>query len=305
MIKLGIIGMSAGNAHPYSWTAIINGVYDKEEIDAVGFPAVSDYLDANKNTLGVLGAKVTHVWCEEKQQAESISKCGGIDHVVDRLEDMIGQVDAVIIARDDPERHFEMALPFLEAGVPIFIDKPLSISKEELVKYEEYVAKGSFVMSSSSMRYAPEVMTAKIALEKAGSLHLATVVGKKDWEKYGVHMVEAFMSALGDPNPLSVQYIGKEKYDMVLLEITPTFYATIHLIADILPLFQMSFYGEKEVIHCDIKNSYSMFKENILEIVKSLHAGRPTLEFSKTKNIISIIAAVLESKANNNEKIIL
>ena len=302
-MKLGIIGMSEGNAHPYSWTAIINGKYDKEIIDAEGFPAVSDYLDANKNTLGVLGAKVTHVWCEKRQQAENIAKSGEIETVVDHLADFIGHVDAVILARDDPQRHFEMAKPFLDAGIPIFIDKPLTITQDELAIYEQYVAKGAFIMSCSSMRYAPEVLTAKIALSKAGPLHLVSVVGKKDWEKYGVHMVEALMSALGDPKPLSVQYIGKDKYDMVLVEISANCFATIHLIADIAPVFQMSFYGTKEVVHCDIKNSYAMFKENILEIVKSLHAGHPTLDFGKTKNVISIVAAALKSKVNNNQKI--
>ena len=30
-IRLGILGMTEGNAHPFSWSAIING-YDKEEM---------------------------------------------------------------------------------------------------------------------------------------------------------------------------------------------------------------------------------------------------------------------------------
>ena len=51
MIKLGILGMSEGNAHPYSWSAIINGRFDRQEITRVGYPAVAAYLDANKDTL--------------------------------------------------------------------------------------------------------------------------------------------------------------------------------------------------------------------------------------------------------------
>lgn len=303
MIKLGIIGMSAGNAHPYSWTAIINGKYDKIEIDQAGFPAVSTYLDANRDTLGVLGAQVTHIWCEDQQQARSIAQSGQIAHVVDRLEDLIGEVDAVILARDDPERHWEMAKPFLDAGVPLFIDKPLTISLAELKQYQDYIAKGAFLMSCSSMRYAPEVMAAKTNIAKLGPLHLLSVVGKKDWKKYGVHMVEAVMSVLDDPKPISVQYIGKEDYDIVKLEITPHCFATIHLIADISPTFQMTLYGEQDWMLCDIKNSYAMFKENILEIVKSLDQQKPTLDFNKTYTVIQIVAAAIESKANNNQKI--
>ena len=61
MIKVGIIGMSPGNAHPYSWAAIINGCFDAEEINQMGYPAVSNYLEANKDTMGINGAKVSCV----------------------------------------------------------------------------------------------------------------------------------------------------------------------------------------------------------------------------------------------------
>ncbi|WP_286833394.1 Gfo/Idh/MocA family protein [Sphingobacterium sp. UBA7038] len=303
MIKIGIIGMSAGNAHPYSWTAIINGAFDSKEIDNAGFPAVSEYLNANKSTLGVMGAEVTHIWCEDKDQAESIARSGQIGTVVDNLSDMVGKVDAVILARDDPDRHWEMAVPFLDAGIPIFVDKPLTVRMDELDRYEAYVDQGKFLMSCSSMRYAAEVLAAKASISKLGPIHLLTVVGKKDWRKYGVHMVEALMSVLDDPKPISVQYLGKSDYDLVLLEINPNCFASIHLIADIVPTFQLSIYGEKDWALIDIRNFYSMFKENILEFVKSVQQGRPTLDFDRTQNVIKIIAAALRSKERNNERI--
>ncbi len=56
MIKIGIIGMSPGNAHPYSWSAIINGCFDGNEISKVGYPAVSHYLKAG------LSNKRLHLW---------------------------------------------------------------------------------------------------------------------------------------------------------------------------------------------------------------------------------------------------
>lgn len=303
MKKIGIIGMSEGNAHPYSWTAIINGKYDKSEIDQAGFPAVSDYLLNNRDTLGILGAEVTHIYCDDIQRAHSIAKSGGIEHVVEQLADLIGVVDVVILGRDDPENHLAMAKPFLDANIPVFIDKPLTITMEELDIYDAYVKQGRFLMSCSSMRYANELLSAKSALYKLGTLHLLTVVGKKDWKKYGVHMVEATMSLLNDPIPLSVQYVGKDDYDMVILEISPNCYANIHLIAAISPTFQLTVYGERDWLHIDIKNSYAMFKENIIEFIKGIHQGESTLDFEKTKRTIQIVAAALTSKSQGNIKI--
>lgn len=303
MIKIGMIGMSAGNAHPYSWSAIINGRFSREEIDHAGFPAVSDYLEANQDTLGIAAGQVTHIYCDDLGVAKSIARSAGIENVVQQVEDMIGQVDAVILGRDDPENHLSMAKPLLEARVPIFIDKPLTIDLEELQVFERYVKQGAFLMSCSSMRYAGEVLAVKSNLGKLGDIQLLTVVGKKDWKKYGVHMVEACMSLLNDPKPIRVQYLGKEHFDIVQLEIRPTCFASIHLVADISPTFQMNVYGTQEWAHIDIKNSYAMFKENIMEFVKGLTQGKSTLDFEKTKRVIQIIAGALESKRKDNIKI--
>ena len=46
----------------------------------------------------------------------------------ENLEDMIDRVDAVILAKDDPEIRVSMSQPIIDANIPIFIDKPLAIS---------------------------------------------------------------------------------------------------------------------------------------------------------------------------------
>ena len=160
MIKIGIIGMSPGNAHPYSWSAIINGCFDENEISKVGYPAVSHYLKANRDTLGINGALVSHVWTQDRLISESIAQTAKIEHIVNNLEEMIGHVDAVILARDDPENHVLMAKPFIDADIPIFIDKPLAITTADLDYFSTESAKGKLIMSCSSMRYANECRAA-------------------------------------------------------------------------------------------------------------------------------------------------
>ena len=44
-----------------------------------------------------------------------VAKAAGIDHVAAEMTDMIGAVDAVLLARDDPEHHRAMAEPFIDA----------------------------------------------------------------------------------------------------------------------------------------------------------------------------------------------
>lgn len=294
-MKIGIIGMSAGNAHPYSWSAIINGYFDGKEITKVGYPAVAAYLNANRDTLGISGVKVTHVWTQERSISESIANTTRIDHVVDRLEDMVTGVDAVILGRDDGENHVVMSKPFIEAGIPIFIDKPLAVTSKDIEWFSEQQAKGKFFMSCSSMRYANECRIVKQDLQSLGKLQLITAVGKKDWLKYGVHMLEAVFSLLDDPVPVSVQHIGKKDKDIVHISFEDGIQATIHLFMNIVPTFQLSVFGEQGWRLIDIKNSYSMFRDNIIEFIRSVEEGKSRLPFYKTKNIINTLIAADDS----------
>ncbi|ACT93128.1 Gfo/Idh/MocA family protein [Dyadobacter fermentans] len=289
MLKIGIIGMSPGNAHPYSWSAIINGQFDGEEITRIGYPAVAAYLEANRDTLGLPAAKVTHVWAQEREIAESICKAAGVTVVVNELTEMIGEVDAVILARDDPESHKEMARPFIEAGVPIFIDKPLAYSAEDLDWFSAQSAAGRFIMSCSSMRYANEVRVARQELKSLGKLELVTAVGKKDWKKYGIHLLEAIFAILDDPEVRSVKSIGELDREIVHLRLENGPDVTLHLFNEISGTFQVSLFGRNAWKLIDIRNSYSMFRDNLIEFIRSVEEGRPRLDFGKTERIVRVI----------------
>ncbi|MDQ6610338.1 MAG: Gfo/Idh/MocA family oxidoreductase, partial [Bacteroidota bacterium] len=277
MIKIGIIGMSAGNAHPYSWASIINGRFDADEINNAGYPAVSAYLQANIDTLGINAAQVTHVWTQDKQISASIAKSSAIENATDDLEDIIGNVDAVMLSRDDPENHVAMAKPFIDAGIPIFIDKPLAASHADLNYFSNEVAKGKFIMSCSSQRYSNECRTAKQELANFGKLELITAVGKKDWIKYGVHLLEGIFALVDDPRPVSVKHIGEDEKDIVNIWFENGLQAVVHIFMDIAPTFQISVFGQKGWRLVEIKNSYSQFRDTIIEFVRSVEEGKPRL----------------------------
>jgi hypothetical protein len=299
MIKLGIIGLSEGNGHPYSWSAIINGDFNEKAMNGCGYAGIPLYLKANRNTLGIDGAKVTHVWTQERTLSERIAKAALIDNVVNNFKDMIGEVDAVLLARDDSENHREMAKPFIDAGVPIFIDKPLAIIREDLDYFAEQAANGKFIMSCSSMRYASENGAVTPEMDSLGKLEFATAVGKKDWAKYGVHMLEGLFALLDDPKAISVRHTSKSKKDIVQVEFETGLLATVYLFYDIAPTFQISLYGTKEWRTIEYRNWYAMFRDNLMEFVKSVRQGSSRLDFKKTENIISTLIAANESLESN------
>ena len=102
-IRLAILGATAGNGHPYSWSAIFNG-YDRELMTReCPFPGIPEYLNKESpDTLTIPGARVTHIHCigSGRFTAEHVARCSLIPRVVERPTDVIGAVDAVIIATD-------------------------------------------------------------------------------------------------------------------------------------------------------------------------------------------------------------
>src|SRR3972149_10802337 len=127
ILKLGVIGLSPGNGHPYSWSAIFNG-YDPVQMEKCGFSAIPRYLEKQRFPEDCIPeARVTHVWAQSKEISSYIAKAALIPNVVDRYTDMIGDVDGILLARHDAETHIDFAAPFLEAGLPVYIEKPLAL----------------------------------------------------------------------------------------------------------------------------------------------------------------------------------
>ena len=113
MIRTGIIGFSEGNGHPFSFSAIVNG-YDDQAFAAAGWPVIHNYLKAQgPERFGIAGVRITSAWTQDAGLTQTLCAACKIETACATPEEMIGQVDAVIVARDDWETHarFADALP--------------------------------------------------------------------------------------------------------------------------------------------------------------------------------------------------
>lgn len=301
MVKIGMIGMNQGNAHPISWSSIVNGKFDGEQIAQLGFPGVTDYLNANQDTLGIAGAQVTHLWTQDRNLSEAIATGCGIAHPCDNLEDMIGAVDAVIIARDDAEHHRAMAEQFVEADIPVFIDKPLAINRTDLEWFKAMHDAGKFIMSCSSTRYSVECRSLKAELPTFGKLAFAICIGRNDWEKYGIHRLESIFALLGDPIAASIQALGEVGNELMCIKLKDGMHLTIHLSTEVTATAQLSVYGQHKSRTIEIANAYAMFRQNIVEFIRSVNEDKPRLEFSKTYRLMELMIAGIKSRESGGK----
>ncbi len=290
-IKIAMLGMIPGNGHPYSWSAIING-YDKAAMASCPYPVIIEYLSAQaEGSVNIPGACVTHIWTDDPSEALQVAAAALIDHVVDKPEDVIGKVDAVIIATDDGADHSRRAEPFIQAGIPVFIDKPLATTGTELKTFVQWKEQGSAILSSSGMRYAREFEV----LGQHPWKWITGVVGNT-WERYGIHLLEPVYRSLG-PGFKSIRCHTSSHGEYFHLEHTCGTDVTLAINPSVKKAgLQFHAYGQDEHLNIRLQDNYQAFRRQLLAVVNWFKTGEDPYPFSETVQMMEILLAGITSR---------
>lgn len=196
LLRLGIIGFSPGNAHPYSWSAIFNG-YSPDEMEQCGYPVIPRYLEQqNWPASQIPNAKVNTIWTQDPNLSRKVSKASLIKKVVTRPEDMLDEIDGLLLARDDAENHLKFAEPFLKAGIPIYIDKPIALSMHDLEKIYSLEQYPGQIFTCSALRFSHELKLSDEDKAQVGEIRQVIACTPKSWDKYAVHIIEPVLNML-------------------------------------------------------------------------------------------------------------
>jgi predicted dehydrogenase len=289
-LRLGVIGMSEGNGHPYSWSAIFNE-YNYEDMKDCPFPVIPDYLSKQKfpqDGLGHLG-EVTHIWTQDKEISEHTAKSSNIKNVVNNMEDMIGEIDALLLARDDGENHLQMSLPFLKAGIPIFIDKPFATTVADAQQMLDAQQHENQIYTCSSLRFAKELILTDEEKEKIGEIKFVEGSVMKKWSTYAIHILEPLVSQLPDRGSLlDVKAINNNEIHQVLIK-WENVSAYLKITGNTPVPLEIKFYGDKGSVAKTFYDSYNAFKSSLENFVNVVNNTAKNFDRNETLEIVSII----------------
>jgi predicted dehydrogenase len=299
-----MLGMIAGNGHPYSWSAIVNG-FDAAAMARCPYPVIPRYLGAQPaDSVRIAGANVTHLWTDDPSEAPAVAAAALIPNVVQRPEDVIGQVDAVLIATDDGADHVRRARPFVEAGLPVFIDKPLGTTMEELRTFISWERGGARLLSSSGLRYAPELDTYFGNQSAAiGELRWLCGITCKTWERYGIHLLEPLFRIVG-PGFLSVRLETQPGLEVAHLTHRNGAQLTVPVIYDGGASFgTIHVCGVAGQTTIRFSDTYTGFRRQMISFIDFVRSGRAPYAFAETVELMAIIIAGLRSRAENSRRV--
>ena len=304
-IRLAMLGLVEGNGHPYSWSAIFNG-YDRDEMARCPYAGIPVYLNKQpKKNFGIYGAKVTHIWTDDKNAAPEIAKASLIPNILERAEDAIGEVDAVIIATDKGEEHAARCRPFVEAGLPIFVDKPLVDNEKDLKTFTRWIEDGAQIMSSSCMRYAKEFAPFRASTHDLGVLRFACITTPKSWERYGIHALESVYPIFG-AGFISARNTGTSERNVVHFKHQSGADIVAIASADMTGGFgKLQLCGTHGAAHADFADTFFAFKSQLEDFVKYLQAGARPFAFEETIELMKMLIAGRRSREENSREVLL
>jgi len=284
--SIGIIGVSEGNGHPFSYSSIING-YSPDGLAASGWTGIYEYVRRrHASEFGISDWSITHAWTQFPETTRKLCAACRIPNMPGDYREFLGKVDAVIIARDDYQTHFEMSKEFLEAGLPVFIDKPLSVDISELRFYRKYLESGQ-LMSCSGMRYARELDMPRANLAEFGRLKLIRGTIVLNWENYGVHLLDAILG-MTPAHPISVQMIPSD-HESAIVRLDDGVLIQLDAMGDSAPIFQVQLLGTQRAGSFDITDNFSMFRRMLWEFFESIRTGKPAIPADRTLEIMKVL----------------
>ena len=188
-IRIGIIGTDT--SHCAAFTGMLNDPKHKDHIP--GARVVAAYKGGSKD--------IESSYSRVDKYADELHAKWGVEIVPD-IKTLLTKVDAVLLESVDGRPHLLQARQVIEAGKPLFIDKPLAATLEDAREIARLAkAKNVKWFSSSSLRYAPFVED----LKKPGGIKGAITWGpgpleehhKLDLGWYAVHPIEVLFTLMG------------------------------------------------------------------------------------------------------------
>jgi predicted dehydrogenase len=289
MIKLGVLDFDT--SHVVEFTRRLNHVGIKED----------QWVEGARVVIGCPGE--SKIMPERIPEYTKQMKEMGVP-LVDKPEEMIGKVDGVLIESQEGTPHLERARPFLEAGIPCYVDKPFTCSVADARKIIDLAQRKKLpLFSSSSLRYAPELVQF-MSDPKHGKIIGAFSYGPSmEHERnpgmfhYGIHAVEILYTLMG---------VGCERvtctYDQGA-EVTTGHWkdgrvASVRGLRAGAHVYGAVAFTEKGATSISIGTTY-IYRDLLKQIVSMFATGKSPLDLAVTLEIVAFIEAAHKSGMNH------
>jgi len=271
VLDLGLVGVNTSHADAFS--RIFNGDDEKPSV--------------------VEGARISHIWGNDTERVATLSATHSIPNRVADSREMIGSVDGVLIVDDTGggATHADLARPFLEARIPVFVDKPMTTNYADAVAlFDLAEANGVPLMSCSALRFPVELSDARAAFDSAGTLSSIISVGPGEWFYYGIHAVE-LLGAITDHRPQWVHRHALDEKDVAVVAYDSGLVAVVETLRDAAYTFHITAYGSDGLAAMEVTDMPGFYANTMREVVRMMETKQVPLTREQTLDVMAVLHA--------------
>lgn len=294
MLRIGILG--SDNSHAERFSEILN------------LPDHPSYqADAD--------AQVVAIWGSDPARTQQVAAHGQIPTIVAQPEEMLEQVDAVICVTRHGGRHLNLVRPYLKAGIPTFVDKPLATDPADARAIVQLAQEAQTPFTSfSTVRFSADTQAFLKRSQELGGVRVGIYSGPASRRNpyggvvfYAIHSIEMMLMAQGG----GVQWVEAIEGEAVDESGNGTVTAvcawadgstaSLVLTVDAKYAFRATALG-REGVHSTILDISDCYREGMKRILATLRGGPSPVPMAEMVEAIQIGAA-LDQSLDNGQRV--
>lgn len=254
--------------------------------------------------------EVFGIYSDDISASEKLNKEFNVP-VMQNYSDAVGKIDGLVITARHGDNHYKFAKPYIKSGIPMFIDKPITITETDAVNFMKELKDNNISVSGgSSLKHDASVKELKSDAvnlsdgKTLGGYVRAPYQSKNDYGDfyfYSQHLAEIVCEIFGR-FPISVTARQTENQIHVLFHYDK--YDCIGLYCDNNYEYYASRMSEKSSKGLQITYSEDWFYNEFAEFHSLLHGGNQSLTYEEFISPVFIINAVKRSLSSGREEFI-
>lgn len=214
--------------------------------------------------------------------------------------------DCVVNTARHGDNHYEYSLPYLRAGIPMFIDKPFAMTTERAGEMVEAAKAGhANLCGGSCLKFAPELTALKRAMDagELGNVLSASFAAPVNMSNpyggfffYAQHLVQMMTTVFGN----HVQSVSARARDNAVTAIVtyPHIDITLHYVGY---CYSAAIYGDKASRHVQIGDVGALYTPEFDELHTMLRTGVMPETYDDLLYPVSVLEALYLSYKTGRE----
>ena len=282
MKRIAILGCE--NSHANAFLSFINEKEEFRDVEVVG------------------------VYSDKTEAAHKLRDNFGVP-VMNGYADAVGQIDGLIITARHGDSHYKFAKPYIESGIPMFIDKPITIDQAQAVTFMREL-KESRVRISGGSSLKQDVYVQKLkhdAVSRVGGETLGGFVRAPyqcenhygGFYFYAQHLVEMVCEIFGR-FPLSVT--ARKNGEQIHVLFRYESYDCVGLFCNNSYYYYAARMAQNASVGYEIPSTDDWFYREFREFYGILSGGAQTAPYDEFISPVLIMNAIVSSLASGKEE---